>query len=60
MKKPIKGFGQRPAAEVEAEALARVERSTNAAWYYRADSWVPARIQLFFIRVWLFFQGIVS
>ena len=37
----------------EQEALERVQASTNAAWFVNTDHWIPARVQLFFIRLWL-------
>ena len=55
MKAP-QGFKDEP-GRAEAAALKRVEKSSHAAWLVNYDSWVPARVQLFFLRLWLWISG---
>lgn len=55
MKAPEAFKGQ--PGRAEATALRRVEKSTHAAWFVNYDSWIPARLQLWFIRLWLWLSA---
>lgn len=50
----------RKAESFEQLAMRRAEESRGPIWYVKVDSWVPVRMQLLAIRVWLWLERVLS